>query len=481
MPTKSTGDGRYAVPLWLNGEPQLPRNATLFPVRCAMSGFIVHYAVSATIADAEAACEASWSAFQSWKLSSPSHRRNILNGVADAFERRKDELVEVQFTETSCDEAWAANNVMISINYLREIAACVSSIMGQIPMNDKPETLSLVFKEPVGVVLTMPPWNAALVLATRALASAIGAGCTCVLKASELSPLTHQTILECFEEAGLPRGCINQVQVAREDAAQVTEALIANQRVRKVEFIGSAAVGRIIGSVAARHLKPVLMELGGKCPAIVLDDAYLPKAAKMCAMGALMHHGQICFSTERIIVQKTVAEEFQRLLIEAVQSHSTNGAAVSQSIAQHAKDVLQDAQANGSTFLVGNGDWDTSFEDNNTSLNPTIVLNPRGRITDEETFGPSASLYVVETDEQAIELANRSSYGLNATIHSSNMGRALKMARELEYGQVHVNSISVYTSPTGPQGGVKGSGWGRQNAGWGLSEFLQEKFITFHP
>ena len=234
MPTKSTGDGRRAVPLWLNGEPQLPRNATLFPVHCAMSGFIVHYAVSATIADAEAACEASWSAFQSWKLSSPSHRRNILNGVADAFERRKDELVEVQFTETSCDEAWAANNVMISINYLREIAACVSSIMGQIPMNDKPETLSLVFKEPVGVVLTIPPWNAALVLATRALASAIGAGCTCVLKASELSPLTHQTILESFEEAGLPKGCINQVQVAREDAAQVTEALIANQRVRKV-------------------------------------------------------------------------------------------------------------------------------------------------------------------------------------------------------------------------------------------------------
>ena len=178
-----------------------------------MSGCIVHYAVSATIADAEAACEASWSAFQSWKLSSPSHRRNILNGVADAFERRKDELVEVQFHRNILRRGLGCEQRHDLINYLREIAACVSSIMGQIPMNDKPETLSLVFKEPVGVVLTIPPWNAALVLATRALASAIGAGCTCVLKASELSPLTHQTILECFEEAGLPKGCITKFKL----------------------------------------------------------------------------------------------------------------------------------------------------------------------------------------------------------------------------------------------------------------------------
>lgn len=133
--------------------------------------------------------------------------------------------------------------------------------------------------------LTSDRWNAALVLATRAIAAAIGAGCTVVLKASELSPLTHHTIVEIFEQAGCPKGVLNQVQVAREDAAEITELLIANERIRKIEFIGSAAVGRIIGSVAAKHLKPVLMELGGKCPAIVLDDADLHKAATLCMKG----------------------------------------------------------------------------------------------------------------------------------------------------------------------------------------------------
>ena len=368
-------------------------------------------------------------------------------------------------------------NVELTCNYLRETAACVSSIKGEIPMNDKPDTQSFVFKEPIGPVLVIPPWNAALVLATRAIAGAIGAGCTVVLKASELSPATHFAIVEIFAEAGLPDGCLNSLQCGREDAGVITEALIGDERIRKVEFIGSAAVGRIIGGLAAKYLKPVLMELGGKCPSIVLDDADLAKAARLSAAGAVLHHGQICFSTERVIVVRKVAEEFQRLLKEEVGEHTTGGMAVHKGIAEHAHEVLQDAKAQGSRFLVGDGE----MEEGGKGMRPAIVLEPKGRIVDEETFGPSASLYVVEDDEEAVRVANRSAYGLNATIHSRDMGRAMKMARELEYGQVHVNSISVYTSPTGPQGGVKGSGWGRQNAGYGLREFVVDKLVTFHP
>ena len=157
MPLANTSEGHKVVPLWLNGCPKLPKGARLIPVRSAISGDIVHHAISANLDDAAAACEASWTAFQSWKRSPPSQRRNILNGVADAFERRKDELIKSQVDETSCDEFWATNNVTLSVSYLREIAACVSSIMGHIPMNDKPDTLSLVFREPMGVVLTIPP------------------------------------------------------------------------------------------------------------------------------------------------------------------------------------------------------------------------------------------------------------------------------------------------------------------------------------
>lgn len=396
--------------------------------------------------------------------------------MADYYEARAADLIRYQMLETSCEEAWAKQNVDLARRYLKEIAACISSVNGVIPQLEKPHAMGFVFKEPVGPVLCIAPWNAALILATRGIASAIGAGCTVVFKASELCPRTHFAITEAFVHAGVPSGVLNQIQTTRTDAAEVTEQLIAHEAIRKVEFIGSAAVGRIVAQVAAKHLKPVLMELGGKCPAIVLDDADLGEAAKLCAVGAVLHHGQICFSTERIIVYEKVAEEFQRLLVAAMkEAGSHSGAAVSQSIAQHAADVIQDAEAAGHTFLLGGP------SPSGPALQPTIVLDPKdSRIVDEETFGPSASFYVVPSDSAAIELANRSAYGLNATIWSSNMERALRMSRELEYGQVHINSISVYTSPTASQGGVKSSGWGRQNGRWGLEEFLVDKFVSWH-
>lgn len=363
---------------------------------------------------------------------------------------------------------------------MREIASCVSNIRGEIPTIDKPDTFAFVFKDPVGPVLVIPPWNAALVLATRAITTALGAGCTVVLKASELSPLTHSLIVDIYHQAGLPAGCLNQVQSDRSNAAEITETLIANQRIRKIEFIGSAAVGRMVGATAAKHLKPVLMELGGKCPAIVLDDANLQKAAMLCAKGATLHHGQICFSTERIIVQRSVAEQFQNLLVKAF-AKEQGGHAVNAGIAEKAQSILLDAKAKGNKFLVGGPEMVVK-----NGVKPSLVLvdsvtkKEDLKIVDEETFGPSASLYIVEDDVEVVKVANDSAYGLNATIHSTNMERAIKMGRELEYGQVHINSISVFTSWTGPQGGVKGSGWGRQNAHWGLEEFLQEKFITYH-
>jgi acyl-CoA reductase-like NAD-dependent aldehyde dehydrogenase len=470
-------ESSFVVPLWIDGK-SLPVDSTpTFPITQSTTGKAIHRAASATTSEAVHAATSCKAAFQSWKRTSRVTRRDLILRVADYYAAHTAELIKYQMLETSCEEAWAKQNVDLATRYLKEIAACISSVNGVIPQLEKPNTMGFVFKEPVGPVLCIAPWNAALILATRGVASAIAAGCTVVFKASELSPRTHFAITEAFTSAGVPAGVLNQIQTRREDASDVTEALIAHEAIRKVEFIGSAAVGRIIGQLAAKHLKPVLLELGGKCPAIVLDDADLEEAAKLCAMGAVLHHGQICFSTERIIVHEKVAERFQQLLVKAMQDAGSHaGAAVSASIAQHAADVIKDAESTGQKFLLG------GFDATNTiSLEPTIVLNPKDtRIVDEETFGPSASLYVVSSDTVAIELANRSAYGLNATIWSSNMERALRMSRELEYGQVHVNSISVYTSPTASQGGVKSSGWGRQNGRWGIEEFLVDKFVSWH-
>ncbi|KAF2727603.1 ALDH-like protein [Polyplosphaeria fusca] len=466
------------VPLWINGKVHpIKTDRATFPVIQAASEYPVHHAVSASSSDALDAVDSSKQAFQTWKKASHVQRRELIQKVAAFYEKNADDFVNHQMKETSCTEPWARQNVNGSIAYLKEIAACVSTLTGTIPQIEKPNTMGFVFKEPIGPVLCIAPWNAALVLATRGIASAIAAGCTVVFKASELCPRTHFTITQAFTEAGVPPGVLNQIQVRREEASEVTEALIAHEAIRKVEFIGSAAVGKIIGQLAAKYLKPVLMELGGKCPAIVLDDADLEEAAKSCALGAVLNHGQICFSTERIIVHQNAADKFQQLLVTAMEGmEHAAGSAVTKDIAEHAKDVLQDAAQTGHKFLTGGVAYHQPL-----SLQPTIVLEPKNcRIVDEETFGPSASLYIVPSDAAAIELANRSAYGLNATIWSRDMERSLLMAKELEYGQVHINSISVYTSPTGSQGGVKGSGFGRQNARWGLEAFLLDKFVSWH-
>jgi acyl-CoA reductase-like NAD-dependent aldehyde dehydrogenase len=302
-----------------------------------------------------------------------------------------------------------------------------------------------------------------------------------VLKASELCPRTHHAIVEAFMEAGLPPGCLNQIQMGRESAPAVTEVLIADNAIRKVEFIGSATVGRIIGQVASKYLKPVLMELGGKGPALVLKDADLKRAAKLCALGAFLHHGQICMSTDRIIVVREIADEFSKYLVEEVKRGYSEGVgfAVSPSIAKHAQLLLDEASKQGATYLVGDN---RALGDTGASLNPTIVTGVKStdRLYDEETFGPSASLYVVEDEVQAIKLANESSYGLNAAVHSRDVFSALRVARQLEYGQVNFNTITEFDEASAPIGGVKGSGWGRNNGKFGLREFLVEKMVSVH-
>ncbi|KAK4504017.1 hypothetical protein PRZ48_004932 [Zasmidium cellare] len=489
MPFKKDSQGRNIVPTFIDGAALPIDESRIHPVIGSTEDKTLHYYAAADRAACDRACDVAWKTFagetlatgaNGWRRVSAEARRDILQAVAHLYSKRRAELVEAQVSETNCPEAWAEQNVTLSIKYLKEIASRVSSIHGEIPPVEKENTFAFVFKEPIGPVLCIPPWNGALVLATRGLASAIGAGCTVVLKASELCPYTHSLIVDLFHEAKLPAGVLNSLSTDRATAAEITTHLIANPHIRKIEFIGSAAVGREIGAVAAKHLKPILMELGGKCPALVLEGADLPKAAQLCAQGATLHHGQICFSTERIIVQKSIAKEFQKLLTKAI-SQAPPTRAINTTFAEKGASLLQAASTTpGAKFLTGSPILSTP-----TSLAPSLILidptkTPSPALLDEESFTPSASLYVVENDIEAIHLANSSAYGLNATIHCNDMERAMRVARELEAGQVHVNSSSVFTSATGPQGGVKGSGWGRQNGKWGLEEFLVEKFVTWH-
>jgi acyl-CoA reductase-like NAD-dependent aldehyde dehydrogenase len=470
MPFVQDSTGRNVVPVWINGKHTGLKPENYIEVFSSAQGKVVHLAQGITESEARQAADTAWTSFLQWKRTKPEYRRDLLLRVADLYESRAEEIAHWQVEETSCSKEFAHFNIKLAVGLIREFASALTTVfVGEIPPIQ--DGYGFVFKEPIGPILLIPPWNSSIILSSRGVAGALAAGCTVVMKASELCPRTHSMIVEIWEQAGLPAGCLNQVQAARKDAAVVTEALISHPGIRKVEFIGSASVGRIIGQVASKHLKPILMELGGKSPAIVLKDANLAEAAQKVAFGAFMHQGQICFSTERIIVVKEVAEQF----VEHLKRQKFEpGHAVSKTISKHAHEVVAEARGQ---FLLG----DNSFL-GDASLTPTIItgIQQTDRIRDEETFGPSATLYVVENPEEAVRLANDTAYGLSATIHTKDMLQALNMARELDYGQVHVNTPTVYDEATLPVSGVKGSGWGNQNSRYGLREYLFDKTVTLH-
>ncbi|KAH7137421.1 aldehyde dehydrogenase domain-containing protein [Dactylonectria estremocensis] len=442
----------------------------------------VHLAQGASIETAREATQSSYRAFLRWKATAYTERRDLLLKVADVIQSREEALVAMQMLETSCQEEWARFNVALAAANVREIASNISQeCTGELPSPQGPGAFCMVFKDPIGPVLAIAPWNASMIISTRALAAPLGAGCTIVFKASELCPGVHRSIVRAFEDAGLPGGCINTIQARREDSPGVTEALIAHPAISKIAFTGSTVVGSIIGQLASKYLKPVLLELGGKAPAIILKDADIERAASLCAKGAFLHHGQICMSTDRIIVVKDVAEDFSRALADCVKKHHPDGAgsAITIGVAQRARSLVDAAVKNGASYLVGNNEF---RDDTNAAIAPTVItgVKPEDQIFSEETFGPSAVLYIVEDENEAVVLANSSKYGLNAAVHSRDMFSALRVARRIECGQVHIGTVTEYDEANAPIGGTKASGWGRNNGKYALREFLVTKTISVH-
>lgn len=455
----------------------------LIEVVSAAQSKIVHYAQSATSEVATAAVEQAAKTFTTWSETPYQERRAILMKAADILESRTEELAHIQIEETSCQETWARFNVSLAAKAIREIAASISAACtGLIPTPETHGNFCLVFKQGIGPVLSIAPWNGSIILSSRAIAAPLAAGCTVVFKASELCPRTHQGVAQAFLDAGLPKGALSRIQVRREEAAEVTETIIANPAIRKIEFIGSAPVGKIIGLTAMKYMKPVLMELGGKNPAIVLKDADLQRAAALSVQGAVMHHGQICASTEKIIVEDAVADEFIEKLKQAAGSLNGNaGFAVTKAMAQKAKKTIADAQKAGATILFGSN---KESGDTGAALEPTFItdVKPDNPVNDIETFGPSASVYVVADENEAVQVANDTSYGLTAAIHTKDVLRGIRVAKQVDAGIVSINGLTLFDESPVPLGGVKGSGWGKNNSRFGIEEFLVSKAIAvFDP
>jgi acyl-CoA reductase-like NAD-dependent aldehyde dehydrogenase len=384
--------------------------------------------------------------------------------------------------ETGCPRQWADFNVNATKQLILDVAGRLATLDGSVPTPANPDTGAMIVTEPFGVILAIAPWNAPYILGVRSVLFPIAAGNTAILKGSELCPRTMWGLCSVFHEAGLPDGVLNLLFHEPANAAAITQQLIADPQIKKINFTGSTAVGRIIGRLAGEHLKPVLLELGGKAPAIVWEDADLDNAATQCALGAFLNSGQICMSTERILVHKSVRAAFETKLTAAIDhifggEHDAPVLINSAGVAKNKK-LIEDALAKGASLVYGDA---KAQESTPTRMRPVVVAGIKTDmdIYKTESFGPTVALYEIETEEEALRIANDTEYGLSSAVFTEDLRRGLRFAKEIETGAVHINNMSVHDESALPHGGAKASGYGRFNASLGLSEWVRTKTITF--
>jgi salicylaldehyde dehydrogenase len=450
------------------------------------SGEAVTHAAAGGVEDALAAVNSAQAAFLSWRNSAPSERRRLLLKAADVLESKTPQFIEVMAAEVGAAALWAGFNVHLAANLFREAAGMVTQIQGETIPTDKPGALSMTVRQPVGVILSIVPWNGPVVLAARAIAYPIACGNTVVFRASEASPKTHTLVADALVEAGFPPGVLNLLTNAPQDAPEVIDALIAHKAVRRINFTGSTRVGRIIAQKAATQLKRCLLELGGKSPQVVLDDANIDEAVKAAVFGSFLYQGQICMSTERLVVDEAVADEFvakfaaraKELVMgdPRVNPACVIGPMVASESGTRLNAMIDDALAKGAVLACGG-------KANGAIMAATIVdhVKPGMTIYGDETFGPITTVVRVKGVEEAVTVANDSDYGLSAAVFGRDVTRALDVAMRIESGSVHVNGSTVQNEAQAPYGGTKNSGYGKFDGRAVIDEFTELKWITIEP
>jgi acyl-CoA reductase-like NAD-dependent aldehyde dehydrogenase len=448
-----------------------------------ITGAIASSAVAMQAQDMAAIAARAAAAQPAWGAQGPNARRIVLNRAAAALEARKDDFVAAMMGEIGATAGWAMFNLGLAASMVREAAALTTQIGGEVIPSDKPGCLAMALREPVGVILGIAPWNAPIILGVRAIAVPLACGNAVILKASEICPRTHALIIEAFAEAGFPEGLVQVVTNAPADAGDVVGALIDAPQVKRINFTGSTAVGRIIATRAAQNLKPCLLELGGKAPLLVLEDADLDEAVKAAAFGAFMNQGQICMSTERIIVVDAVADAFTEAFRAKVASMAVGdpregttplGAVVDARTVAHCRGLIDDALAHGATLLTGG-------ETLANVLMPAHVVDgvtQAMKLFRDESFGPVVAIIRARDEDHAIELANDSEYGLSAAVFTRDTARGLRVARQIRSGICHVNGPTVHDEAQMPFGGVGASGYGRFGGKAGIDSFTELRWIT---
>lgn len=448
------------------------------------TGAVYATVAAASAEDVTAAVDAAQAAFPGWAAFAPFERRAVFTRAADLLEDRAAQGIAHMAGEVGGAAPWAGFNVALAANVFREAAAACTAPRGDVLASGQPGVLGMAVREPLGVVAAFAPWNAPIILSARAVAAPLAAGNTVVLKASEAAPISSGLLIaDALREAGLPDGALNVITNDPADAPELARTLIADYRVRAVNFTGSTTVGRIIGTLAAEHLKPAVLELGGKNSLIVLEDADIDYAVRATVFGAFANSGQICMSADRVLVHESLAAEFLDKLTAVVEAlptgdpadpHTVIGPMVNQAAAQRVSGLVSDAVAKGATVRAGGGAP-------RGAVHPATVLTEVPAAADihyAEIFGPACVVDTFATDDEAIAKANDTEHALTAGILTENATHGLRVARRLRTGIVHVNDQSVGDEPQAPFGGALNSGYGRFGGRWGIDAFSNLRWLT---
>jgi len=446
-----------------------------------MTGEVASQAAAMTAEDIPAMAARAEAAFHAWKQTGPNARRALLMEAAHQIELRTEAFAEAMQAEIGATREFALTNVRLAAATVREAGAITTQIQGEVIPSDKPGCLAMALREPVGVLVGMAPWNAPIVLGVRAICVPLACGNTVILKASESCPRTHGLIAEAFAAAGFPDDVVNLVTHSAQDGPEVVCALIDAPEVKRINFTGSTHVGRIIARRAAEHLKPCVLELGGKAPLLVLEDADIDHAVRAAAFGAFTNSGQICMSTERIIVVDAVADEFTRKFAEKARNLSTTapgeggalGPVIGMPTVERVNRLIDDALSKGASLLCGG-----TAEGILMPATAIDGVTPAMGLYRDETFGPVVAIIRARDEADAVRIANDTQYGLSASVFTQDTARGLRIARQINSGICHVNGPTIHDEPQMPFGGLGASGYGRFGGKAGIESFTELRWIT---
>jgi acyl-CoA reductase-like NAD-dependent aldehyde dehydrogenase len=464
---------------WIAGQETAPVAGGYFADRNPLDDSVYAMAALGTAVDIDLAVRAAHQAFSSYESSLPKDRERILGRAAELLELQRNDFIDILIDEVGSPIRKAQFELSLSAALLRAAAGMVRMAGGKVFPSDVPGRLSLATRSPLGVIASITPFNVPLIKSVRLSANPLALGNTVVLLPSEEAPVLALRLARLFEEAGLPAGAFNVVTGL---GADIGDSLTTHPLVKFVSFTGSTRVGRHIANLCGQQMKRVTLELGGKSPLVVMADADVPKAVAAAVHGIFTFQGQVCMGSSRIFVERPVLAEFTEKFVRAAgalgmgdlrEAQTVIGPIISERQRQRVRSHIEDATAKGAELLCG-GKWQGN------RCAPTVLSGvvEGMRAYREETFGPVAAIYPVDSLEEAIDRANDTAYGLAASIFTSDLAAATSFSRRIRSGMVHVNGTSLHDEPHVPFGGTGDSGFGREGTEEDIANMTEWKWIT---